>query len=108
MLVAGMIGHEIDHYFNIASVRFLDQLFEIINRQPQNAPLKEGGGYGKLSLREAAVTYGFSLESSLHVIQNKGFNANENSTLKESADALHVKPIELLELLKTPPIKETK
>ena len=83
-------------------------LFEIINRQPQNTPLKEGGGYGKLSLREAAETYGFSLESSLHVIQNKGFNANENSTLKESADALHVKPIELLELLKTPPIKETK
>ena len=32
MLVAGMIGHEIDHYFNIASVRFLDQLFEIIKR----------------------------------------------------------------------------
>ena len=32
MLVASMIGHEIDHYFNIASVRFLDQLFEIIKR----------------------------------------------------------------------------
>ena len=32
MLVAGMIGHEIDHYFNIASVRFLDQFFEVIKR----------------------------------------------------------------------------
>lgn len=78
------------------------RLFEIINHKPSTTPLKEGGGYGKLSLRAAADMYAFSLESSLHVIQAKGFNANENSTLKEIADALHVKPIELLELLKTP------
>ena len=32
MLVASMIRYEVNHYFNIASVRFLDQFFEVIKR----------------------------------------------------------------------------
>lgn len=84
------------------------QIFDIINTKSQNNTLKEGGRYGKLTLKEASVQQGFELEKALHVIYEKGFSATENSTLKEVADALHVKPIELLELLKTSTIKELK
>lgn len=76
------------------------QIFDIINTKPQNNTLKEGGGYGKLTLKEASVQHAFELEKALKDIHEKGFSATENSTLKEVADALHVKPIELLELLK--------
>jgi len=84
------------------------QIFDIMNARPQNNTLKEGSGYGKLTLKEASIQQAFELEKALHVIQEKGFTATENSTLKEVADALHVKPIELLELLKTTTIKEMK
>lgn len=85
------------------------QIFDIINAKPQsNTPLKTGGGYGKMTLREASIQNAFELDNALHVIQEKGFHATENSTLKEISDALHVKPIELLELLKTSMTKESK
>lgn len=84
------------------------QIFDIIHAKQQNNTLKEGGGYGKLTLKEASVQQAFELEKALHVIHEKGFSATEKSTLKEVADALHVKPIELLELLKTSTIKELK
>lgn len=84
------------------------QIFEIMNAKPQTPMLNEGGGYGKLTLKEASIQQAFELEKALHVIQQKGFTATETSTIKEVADALHVKPIELLELLKTSTIKEVK
>ncbi|WP_263832140.1 DUF4405 domain-containing protein [Sulfurospirillum oryzae] len=76
------------------------QLFDIINAKAQNNTLKEDGGYSKLTLKEASIQQAFELEEALQIIHEKGFNATENSTIKESAEALHVKPIELLELLK--------
>ncbi|WP_051906883.1 DUF4405 domain-containing protein [Sulfurospirillum sp. SCADC] len=81
------------------------------NNNPINVKsqsLNEGGGYGQLTLKNASVQHTFALEKALEHIREKGFNATENSTLKEIADALHVKPIELLELLKTSTQKESK
>lgn len=84
------------------------QIFDRINAKPQTPTLSEGGGYGKVTLKNASVQHAFALEIALELIREKGFNATENSTLKEIADALHVKPIELLELLKTSTQKESK
>lgn len=84
------------------------QIFDMINAKPQMPTLSEGGGYGKVTLKNASIQHTFALEKALELIREKGFNATENSTLKEIADALHVKPIELLELLKTSTQKESK
>lgn len=84
------------------------QIFDIINTKPQSQSPISGGGYGKLTLKEASIQQTFELEKALYVIHEKGFNATENSTMKECAEALHVKPIELLELLKTTQVKELK
>jgi hypothetical protein len=84
------------------------QIFDIINAKPQMPTLSEGGGYGKVTLINASVQHAFALENALELIHEKGFNATENSSLKEIADALHVKPIELLELLKSSTQKESK
>ncbi|MBP1682249.1 MAG: hypothetical protein H6Q35_2588 [Proteobacteria bacterium] len=84
------------------------QIFDIINAKTQTKNLSEGGGYGQLSLKEASIQHAFDLEKALQFIFEKGFKANENSTLKEIASALGLKPIELLELLKTPQTKESK
>ena len=84
------------------------QIFDIINTKPQSQSPVSGGGYGKFTLKEASIQQAFELEKALQIIHEKGFNATENSTLKESADSLHVKPIELLELLKTSTTKELK
>jgi len=82
------------------------QIFDMISDKPQNGMLRQGGGYGKLSLKEASIEQSFELEKALQLIDEKGFSANKNSTLKEIANALHVKPIELLELLQTTSQKE--
>lgn len=84
------------------------QIFDMINAKPQMPTLSEGGGYGKVTLKNASIQHTFTLEKALELIHEKGFNATENSTLKEIADALHVKPIELLELLKPSTQKESK
>ena len=84
------------------------QIFDIINTKPQSQSPISGGGYGKLTLKEASIQQIFELEKALHTIHEKGFNATENSTMKECAEALHIKPIELLELLKTTQVKELK
>ncbi|ARU47538.1 DUF4405 domain-containing protein [Sulfurospirillum diekertiae] len=84
------------------------QIFDIINTKSQSKNSTSGGGYGKLTLKEASTQQTFELEKALHIIHEKGFNATENSTMKECAEALHVKPIELLELLKTIQTKESK
>lgn len=84
------------------------RLLEMITAKPQNSTLVQGGGYGMLTLKESSVAHGFDLASALENLHQKGFNATESSTLKEVADALHVKPIELLEQLKSTPIKEQK
>ena len=84
------------------------QIFDMINTKPQNGTLKQGGGYGKMSLKEVSIEEGFDLEKALNLIHEKGFDATENSTLKEIAAALHVKPIELLDSLKTSTKKELK
>lgn len=82
-------------------------LFDMISKKPQNNTLVSGGGYGMLTLQESSTTHGFDLASALQTLHQKGVNATESSTLKEVADALHVKPIELLEQLKSTS-KETK
>ncbi|AHJ11673.1 DUF4405 domain-containing protein [Sulfurospirillum multivorans] len=84
------------------------QIFDMINAKPKMSTLSEGGGYGKVTLKNASMQHTFALEKALELIREKGFNATEDSTLKEIADALHVKPIELLELLKTSTQKESK
>jgi len=82
------------------------QIFDIINEKPQNGMVKQGRGYGKLSLKEASIEEGFDLKNALKRIQEKGFNATEDSTLREISGSLHVKPIELLESLKSSTTKE--
>jgi len=83
------------------------QMFDIINNNHiKTSALKEGGGYGKLTLQEASVTYAFSLKNAIRTLKEKDYNATETSTLKESAEALHVKPIELLESFKSSTLKE--
>jgi AraC-like DNA-binding protein len=78
------------------------QMFDVLNspEKTQTAALPEGGGYGKMSLKEASERYAFSLQKALAHLREKGYDATEDATLKESADALHVRPIELLETLR--------
>lgn len=81
------------------------QLFELIAAKKkvetsQTPVLKEGGGYGKLSLSDAAKQHTFELSKALEYLKEKGISVSEKSTLRDAADALHVTPIELLETLK--------
>ena len=81
------------------------QLFEIIAAKKkvetvQTPALKEGGGYGKLSLSDAATQHNFELSKALELLKEKGASLTEKSTVRDAADALHVTPIELLETLK--------
>lgn len=62
-------------------------------------PLKEGGGYGKLSLKEACEQFAISLDKATAFISAKGHSPKHESTLKEISDALHVSPMELLQML---------
>lgn len=83
------------------------QIFDIIGKSAEKSttlPLQEGGGYGKMTLKEASQRYAFSLTSAYSLLHEKGYDAKENSTIKEIADALHVRPIDLLGTLQ----KETK
>ncbi len=82
------------------------QMFDIMNAQPTTPTLKEGGGYGRMTLKDASSTYAFSYEIAVKSLQEKGYNATETSTLRDIADALHVKPIDLLESLKSSTTKE--
>jgi hypothetical protein len=84
------------------------QIFDIIQTKPSIQPLKEGGGYGQLRLKEAAIQHAFDLQNALQFIAERGYQAHENTTLKEAANALNLKPIELLELLKSSQIKESR
>lgn len=81
------------------------QLFEIIaaKKKVETVPTpahKEGGGYGKLSLSDAATQHNFELSKALEFLKEKGATVTEKSTVRDTADALHVTPIELLETLK--------
>ena len=60
-----------------------------------------GSGYGKLSLRDASEKYGFTMEQAMLFLREKGLDVQESTSLKEISDSLHVKPIELLDQLKT-------
>jgi hypothetical protein len=76
------------------------ELFEMMNVKKKTSTLKEGGGYGRLSLKEACNQQNISLDKALLIIKEKGFEAKEDSGIREIADALHTTPIELLEMLK--------
>ncbi|MBU1927641.1 DUF4405 domain-containing protein [bacterium] len=76
------------------------EIFELMNMQKKTSTLKEGGGYGKLSLKEACEQENIDMDKALKIIKEKGFNATQESGIKEIADALKTKPIELLEMLK--------
>jgi hypothetical protein len=65
-------------------------------------PLKEGGGYGKLTLQTACEQYALEFSTVQTQLKEKGFEANPTNTLREIADALHVSPIELLDMLRKP------
>lgn len=75
------------------------QLFELMNVQKKTSILKEGGGYGKLSLARACREQNISIDEALQIIKGKGFDATQESSIREIADALKIKPIELLEML---------
>jgi len=80
------------------------QIFDSIatKKKVETAPassLKEGG-YGKLSLSDAAIQHNFDLTKALELLKTKGVSATEKSTLRDAADTLHVTPMELLETLK--------
>ena len=82
------------------------QLFEIIatTKIPMTSSSTMGGGsggYGKLSLRDASEKYGFTMEQAMLFLREKGLDVQESTSLKEISDSLHVKPIELLDQLKT-------
>lgn len=68
----------------------------------------DGKGYGKLTLKEASLHHTFAFQNAVQLLHEKGVDANEHSTLKEISESLHVKPIELLELLKSTSKKESK
>ena len=83
------------------------QIFDSIaaKKKVETAPtssLKEGGGYGKLSLSDAASQHNFDLAKALELLKTKGVSATEKSTLRDAADTLNVTPIELLDMLKKP------
>ncbi|MDD3342805.1 MAG: DUF4405 domain-containing protein [Sulfurospirillaceae bacterium] len=88
------------------------QLFEMIDLTKKNktnvttntnmVPLKEGGGYGKLTLNAACEQYQFDCQKTQIYLKEKGFEAKGTNTLREIADALHVSPIELLDMLRKP------
>jgi hypothetical protein len=83
------------------------QVFDILAAKtkvetPKAPALKEGGGYGKLSLSDAASQHHFDLTKALELLKEKGATVTEKSTLRDAADTLHVTPIELLEMLKKP------
>lgn len=84
------------------------QIFDIINAKVPAKNLNGGGGYGKLTLKEASIQHSFNLENALLLISEKGVKVSESSTLKEIANTLQIKPIELLEMFKTPQTKESK
>jgi hypothetical protein len=75
------------------------ELFEMINVKKKMSVFKEGGGYGRLSLAEACSQYNIDINKALLIINEKGFDVTQESTVREIADALHTTPIELLELL---------
>ncbi|MBE0495956.1 MAG: DUF4405 domain-containing protein [Campylobacterales bacterium] len=58
------------------------------------------GGYGRLSLEEAAKQADINAEEALAFVAQKGFKATPQSNLKEIAEALHTTPLEFMELLK--------
>lgn len=66
-------------------------------------PLKEGGGYGKLSFKEACEQYAISIDKATAFINTKGHSLKQDSTLREISDALHVSPMELIEMLRALP-----
>jgi len=78
------------------------QIFDAISATVKVATptLKEGGGYGKLSLLDAASQHHFDLAKALAYLTKEGASMSEKSTLRDAADALHVTPMELLETLK--------
>lgn len=81
------------------------QLFELINLKKTTEPtqkttLVEGGGYGKLTFQDAAIQHQFDLSKALEMLKAKGATVTEKSTIRDAADALHVTPIELLQMLK--------
>ena len=88
------------------------QLFEMIDVNKQSnanvspstsmVPLKEGGGYGKLTLQATCEQYQLELSTVQALLKEKGFEASPTNTLREIADALHVSPIELLDMLRKP------
>ncbi len=63
-------------------------------------PLKEGGGYGKLSLKEACEHNAIPMDKATAFINAKGYSPKQESTLKEISEALHVSPMDLLQMLK--------
>lgn len=80
------------------------QLFEMISLSKTSSSLpqpKEGGGMGKLSLKEVCEQHAIAIEKAQSLLHTKGFDATPNHTLREIAEALHVSPLEVLELLKT-------
>lgn len=79
------------------------QLFEMISlsKKPSLTPqVKEGGGMGKLTLKEACEQHAITIEKAQSLLHTKGFDATPNHTLREIAEALHVSPIEVVEILK--------
>ncbi|MBU4110852.1 hypothetical protein KJ988_07610, partial [bacterium] len=75
------------------------ELFEMIDVKKKMSALKEGGGYGRLSLAEACNQYNIDIDKALEIIKEKGFVATQENTVREIADALHTSPIQLLEML---------
>lgn len=73
-----------------------------VNSSTNMVTLKEGGGYGKLTLRAVCEQYQLELSTAQTLLKEKGFEAKETNTLREIADALHVSPIELLDMLRKP------
>ncbi|NLM99213.1 MAG: hypothetical protein GX170_04235, partial [Campylobacteraceae bacterium] len=59
-----------------------------------------GGGFGKLTLEEASVAEGFSYQEAIKYLNSKGVVATKDSSLKELAEKLDLKPRDLANELK--------
>ena len=71
--------------------------------QDSNQAVASKGGYGKLSLIEAAKKEGFDVQKAIEFLHVKGIEATPDSPLKPIAQSLGVGPSELVEMLKGQP-----
>lgn len=68
--------------------------------QTSSTSTSSKGGYGKLSLLEAAKKEGFDVEKAIEFLHVKGIKATPNSPLKPIAESLQIGLGELIEMLK--------